>query len=262
MPGTWNGQYLFGDRYGNSAIIEPLTIIPKQGKYQIITNFYHSKTKPGEIPCLRYKIAKEMLENAESFSVDLFRRILSAVHFEGDSKTLYSNIYDLKRNIIYVYLFHNYENVVKIDLDKELRKGYHVYDLPSLFPRTFAWDMYLSSQTKRFEQLLQEKGIVSGIDPRIYESYVGTYETPDQSIWSRITITTSEEKGKIHGVTESGFGRRTLYELHPQSESKLFHINIRGENFFTIQFIKDDQGKITGFEREQNGRKGLFKRLD
>jgi hypothetical protein len=49
--GNWNGHYLVGDRFGDSAIIEPLTTIKKSLSYQLITNFLQSRTKPEEAAC-------------------------------------------------------------------------------------------------------------------------------------------------------------------------------------------------------------------
>lgn len=135
-------QYMFGDATGDSVIIEGNAIVRKQGRYQVVTNFRQSTAKPGAIRCERYKIAVEMLEKSQGISVDLFRRILAATHQEGHAPTLYSNVYDLKNRVVYVYHFHNFENVVRIDLADELKKGRHGCSLPSLFPKTFAATVY------------------------------------------------------------------------------------------------------------------------
>lgn len=132
------GQFIFGDATGDSVIIEGNAIVRKKGRYQVATNFRQSTMKPERIWCQRYKIAVRMLDKSQDISVDLFRRILAAVHQEGNSATLYSNIYDLKNRVVYVYHFHNYENVVRIDLAEELKKGRHKCSLPSLFPKTYA----------------------------------------------------------------------------------------------------------------------------
>jgi hypothetical protein len=141
LAGHWNGQWLIGDSRGDSAIIEPLGIIRKEGDFQVATNFFQSEVPPAERTDFRYLAATRMLNNAEEFSVDLFRNTLDVVHqqFDGDSlnspvHTLYSTIYDLKQGLIYLYYFHDFEHVVTFDLKKELTKGLHSYDIPSLFP--------------------------------------------------------------------------------------------------------------------------------
>jgi len=166
VSGPWNGHYLIGDRFGNSAIIEPQTIIRKKGKYQIATNFFQSKTKPENSTCERYHIASELFEKSENISVDLFRRILNAVHWEDYSgsmtATIYSNICDLKKGEIYIYYFHDFEDVVKINLQEELKKGERFHSISSLFPyETFAAKRYKS---ERMIGLLFERAVQKGVE--------------------------------------------------------------------------------------------------
>ncbi len=139
---------MFADASGNSVIIEPDAVIRKKGSYQVQTNFHQSLPKP-EYSCDRFRIATDMLEKAgPDISVDLVRRILAATHAEGKYPTLYSNVYDLKRRVMYLYHFHNFENVVPIDLNAELKKGRRTLELPSLFPRTFAAEVFERSLAK------------------------------------------------------------------------------------------------------------------
>ena len=49
------------------------------------------------------------------------------------AKTLYSNIYDLKNGLVYLYYLHDFDNEVIFDLSEELKKGRHYFELPSLF---------------------------------------------------------------------------------------------------------------------------------
>lgn len=137
-------QVMIVDKSGDSAIIEGDVIHRKKGGFQVCTNFYLSQLKEGEdIPCDRYKIATKLLSKNE-VTVDAFRNILAAIHQEGDrGGTLYSNIYDVNRGLVYLYHFHNYENVVVINLEEELKKGKHTVDLPSLFPDTYAANLFM-----------------------------------------------------------------------------------------------------------------------
>lgn len=134
LADVWSYQFLFGDSAGDSAIVEPLTALRKEGRYQVATNFYQSTTPLEDRTCWRYRTAVRMLESAEAFSVDVFRDILDAVHVEGQYPTLYSNVCDLKRKTVYLYYFHDYEHVVVLDLQAELEKGAHAHDIASLFP--------------------------------------------------------------------------------------------------------------------------------
>ncbi len=134
-------QMFVVDKSGDAAIIEGDRIIRKSGSYQVVTNFYQSKVKENLRPCdwfqpscMQYKKAESMLTESGTASVAHFRDILEATHRNTlGARTLYSNIYDLKKGLVYLYYLHNFKNEVVIDLNKELKKGRHYYDLPLLF---------------------------------------------------------------------------------------------------------------------------------
>jgi hypothetical protein len=136
-------QIFIVDKSGDAAIIEGDEIIRKSGSYQVVTNFRHSKSVKNQRPCKwpawscsRYKKAERMLAESDKATVTHFINILKATH-RGNlnviSRTLYSNIYDLKKGLVYLYYRHNFDNEIVLDLSEELKKGHHYYDLPSLF---------------------------------------------------------------------------------------------------------------------------------
>ena len=122
-------QVMFADSSGDSVIIEGGSLITKEGDYQICTNFRQSLDKENPYSIERYRIVDGMLNQAEHISVDVFRSILAKTHQEPGQKqgspTQYSNIYDLKNRVIYLYHFHDYSEVVQLDLIEELKKGEH-----------------------------------------------------------------------------------------------------------------------------------------
>lgn len=128
-------QILIGDRYGDSFIIEGDVIHLKNDYYQVATNFYLSQHPNPPYPCWRYNTALDMFENnpIESLSVDFCASILDAVHQEGAYPTLYSNVYDLKNGLIYLYYNHNFNRVKIFNLSDEFELGYHSYSIPELF---------------------------------------------------------------------------------------------------------------------------------
>ena len=127
-----NFMLMFGDAHGKSVIIEGDDFIINEGEYQVCTNFCQSKTKTADIRCWRYLKADAMLKTNSGISVELCKSILQKVSQVG--LTQYSNIYDLKNKKVYLYHFRNFDNVVEIDLQKELKKGKKSYDIASLFP--------------------------------------------------------------------------------------------------------------------------------
>ena len=152
--GTWNGQYYFADKTGAAVIIEGGVMHRKQGRFQVATNFYLSQAAAGMYPCWRFNRASKMLKKDEPVTVDLCRRVLTAVKQKGATPTVYSNIFDLKKGIAYLYHFHNCDDVVIPNLHAELRKGYHTTTFASLFPSAPAIHVRGSSMKPPISQLL------------------------------------------------------------------------------------------------------------
>jgi len=61
--------------------------------------------------------------------------VLEATHQEGKYPTQYSNIYDLKNKIIFLFHFHNYEEYLTINLEEELAKGIRYFSISPFFSR-------------------------------------------------------------------------------------------------------------------------------
>ena len=75
--------------------------------------------------------------------MEMLRSALSAAHLEFPSPTVYSNIIDFKTGDIAIYYFHDYEEVVKLNLYHELKKGEARYLVESLFQvNPFVSDQY------------------------------------------------------------------------------------------------------------------------
>ena len=82
-----------------------------------------------------------MIKEIETPTVAHFRDILDATHRETTfATTLYSNIYDLKKGLVYLYYLHDFENEVVFDLKKELKKGRHYHILANLFGKEQKYD--------------------------------------------------------------------------------------------------------------------------
>jgi hypothetical protein len=126
-----SGQLFFVDKNGDSLIIEDCdTIIYKEGDFQVVTNYLQSQPRKGGYPCWRYDTAVSMLENMTGLSVDYFKSICNATHVRT---SVFSNVYDLKLEKLYVHYYYDYENIVEFDLNEELAKGKNSIYLGSLF---------------------------------------------------------------------------------------------------------------------------------
>ena len=131
---SWRAQVHVADRIGDAVVISAgpdgeiaFTRKQKGNGYLISTNFNRANPKNGRYPCWRYDTAVAMLEkirNEDDLTVDYFRSLLDAVHQEGPSvNTVYSNIFDLKNGIIYLYHWHQFYEVAKLDVENELLKA-------------------------------------------------------------------------------------------------------------------------------------------
>jgi hypothetical protein len=141
-------KFLVVDKSGASIVIEwskdGLRFIERTKDYQISTNFISSNYEPGQYPCTRYKVAEQILSaGADKVSVDMIRSVLSATHMEFQTPTVYSNVCDLGSGDIFIYYFHNYEEVVRMNIFEELKKGEARYVVESLFKvKPYVADVY------------------------------------------------------------------------------------------------------------------------
>jgi hypothetical protein len=245
---AWRHQFLFGDATGTSAIIEPLTVLRNEGGYQVGTNFYQSTTPENARTCPRYRAAKGMLKGADAVSVDLFREVLDATHLKGPSYTLYSNIYDLTNRVVYVYYFHDFENVVVLDLEEELAKGARVVDLPSLFPTNEEAERWAAPMVEQVE--IERAGrSVADVDLAILERYVGRYEVPDEMSmpYPFFGVMLQGDRLVLQVKTDKAW-----YPLTPQSENSFYHLSFN--NDFGVTFVPDASGEISHLVYEEGGR--------
>ena len=129
-------QVLMADATGDAAVFSAgpdgelaFTRKPKGDGYLVSTNFNRANPKNtyrGSYPCWRYNTADEMLQkikSEEDLTVDYFKSILDAAHVESArGNTLYSNVFDLKNGIIYIWHWHQYEEVATLKVAEELAK--------------------------------------------------------------------------------------------------------------------------------------------
>ncbi len=137
VRGLARARFPVADRTGASMVVEygggSVRFVRSDTWYQIATNFVISNIKDDNYPCWRYREADKIMSGAKELSVDLIREVLDKTHQEGRSLTVYSNIYDLKKGIIYLYNLRNFEEAVVMNLAEELKKGQRRIELDSLF---------------------------------------------------------------------------------------------------------------------------------
>ena len=120
-------RFFFADRTGASAIVGwidgELKFIRDKGGFQAIGVKEDTATS----------MLKSIKEQKEAVSVDDVKTVLQACHQEGRYPTQYSNICDLKNNVVYMFLYHDYSTCMKFDANEEFKKGEHHYRLLPFF---------------------------------------------------------------------------------------------------------------------------------
>jgi len=67
-------------------------------------------------------------------NVGSFRTILDATHVEGAGEnTLYSNIFDLQNGILYLYYWHQFDEVLTLNVAEQINSGMQLTRLVDLF---------------------------------------------------------------------------------------------------------------------------------
>lgn len=253
----WAHQFMFGDARGHSLIIEPTVMIEGGAPFQVATNFYQSRTDINACRnCDRYWKARNYFEKEDPLSAGLIRDILDEVHLEGDYPTQYSSVYDLKKGLIYLYLFHNFGNEVIFDLDEELAKGYHAHRLADLFPENPA---YLEIAQPEWDQLAEEREKYStvNLDPELFSSYLGDYVGPEDYNPLFPYYSIAVERGEL---VLKMIPDKAWMNLEATSPTSFFHLSEMIE--FEITFLPDDQGAVNQFIFRYLDHDYLFTRTD
>jgi len=160
----------------------------------------------------RYGAAVERLKGKPA-SVELMSSALQAALQNGEYPTQYSNICDPVHGVVFVCLFHLQKAPVKLDLQTELRKGHHFYDLHAL-----------SEQLMQPLMTDEKTQPVASVDPAVYQGYVGRYRFQDDYL-----LTVSAEDGRL--LVEAHDVSRT--EVLPASSMKFFTRSLNAHMVFS-----------------------------
>lgn len=238
---TWAFQFMFGDAEGNSVLIEPYTQT-RGGEFLVGTNFLQSITNENDCRfCERYWIARSRFENADEISIELIGQILDETHLDGDYPTQYSTIYDLKEKKIYLYLFHNFDEVRVFDLGEELAKGYHVLAMEKLFDDDL--DYYIYARTENFRQAeIRDDYQFVELDNQIYDRYLGRYQAPVEMDAASPIYSVAYENGDL---LLKLLPDKAWLKLEPFSETEFLHLSYFFN--FEISFQIDENGNVEQF---------------
>ena len=142
-----HAMWMFGDRHGESIIIEGEKLVRGNGHYQICTNFRQSELGGAVPSCWRYRKIDSLVQRMGDLTVASCRDALDAVHLKT---TQYSYILDLNSRQIYFYHFHDFAQVIEMNLTEELAKGPHHVDMRPLFPEKLGVRFFANMGTAYF----------------------------------------------------------------------------------------------------------------
>jgi len=146
--GVLGGQFLLADALGDAVVISAnsdgeivFTRKPDGNGFLVSTNFNRAnpENRYGKYPCKRYNTTVKMLgeiENESNLTVDFLASVLEEVHAEGKKiNTLYSNIFDLKNCVAYLYYWHQFNYVVTFDVAEVIARQPPPAQIKTLFPQ-------------------------------------------------------------------------------------------------------------------------------
>lgn len=140
---TCNGyeeHVFFADKYGDSCLIETdnskTYAIDDQNNFLAVTNFpLHSLSNLGDLdqaPCERYNVAYSYInEKSASFTFDDGIETLRMTR--QSYSTIYSFIYDVNENAIYLFLNQNFNKIWKISFETKSITTYKGFDKSAEF---------------------------------------------------------------------------------------------------------------------------------
>ena len=234
-----NAMLMFGDQHGDSVIIEGDEFLRIKGDHQVVTNFYQSLTSPEKCHCSRYKAAVKELAKRDPVSIESCRDILAKTRQNGRAPTQYSNVYDLKEGLIYLYHFHEFDEVVVIDLKKELAKGPHELDLPSLFSKK---DRFVEFEARRKRDIQRQVNarIAKNIDPKSFHEFAGEYAF-DIGGKQKAKVNFLVEDDGLFAYSDTDKEKQQLF---PEAKDRFFFVHDHGLQ--TFEFSRGEDKQVTG----------------
>jgi len=138
-------QMHFADATGDAVVISAgpdgrvaFTRKPDGDGFLVSTNFNLANPANGSYPCWRHERAKARLqeiENGAELTAELAASVLDAVHVASPSGfTVLSLVGDLPQGLVYVYLFHQFDAPIVLNVAEEIARAPDPGPLRNIFP--------------------------------------------------------------------------------------------------------------------------------
>lgn len=233
-------KILVADRSGTSVIIGA-----KDGKFHVEKSNQSRGFGYGE-KTLNYLLAK----NLET-TVDKGFEILKACMQYGEYGTKYSNIFDLKSDDIFIQISSGLNKEVKLNMEMELKKGGHYYDIPQIHEQVYQEPQPLLLNMKRF--LLDEFKPIPDKEPEvtahvrsIIQNLIDGAPRPEDYTderWKEISPMKKELQASIKSLGD--FYSLTLVDRKDVDGNKSYRYRIEFKTSTLLgHFVFDKQNKL------------------
>lgn len=131
--------FIYADKSGKYLIVEPYTLTIGNEPTYVIANFCPSITSAQNANKLdRYRNGVAFLKNGIDTTLEFCTALSDTMHVcrkkIGDG-TLLSTIWDLNNGTVNLYFYHDYKTTVQFNLSEELKKGDHIIEIETIFPK-------------------------------------------------------------------------------------------------------------------------------
>jgi len=251
IVGTWDSQIFFGDRNGDSIIVEGEKVIHSEGRYQICTNFLQSRVAPDPITCARYRRVDQILGELKTVSSEAVRDVFAAVAATSASGagTAYTMIYDSRGKTVTGYFWRDFEHPIVFDLTAELAKGPHCVELASAAQPNPNRDKWVAAAQSELDRSIEAR-IGRTVDLAVakdelvghyaVEASVGMLHFPPVMIEGVSLVWVRDLPQLV--VAPEGIG----FELRPAGGDVWFHVNVTDKPEMDVILQRDPSGEVSG----------------
>ncbi len=143
--------FLYTDSSGHYLVVEPNALTIGEDPSYVLANFCPSTIADiSTIKQERYINGSAFVSNKIDSSLAFCTALSDTMHVCRDKigdGTLLTSILDLKRGIIHLYFYHDYQHHAQLSLQDELAKGEHQIEIATLFPVNAEYEAFLAFKT-------------------------------------------------------------------------------------------------------------------
>jgi hypothetical protein len=143
-----------------------------------------------------------------------------------------------------VYLYHDFEHEVVINLADELTKGPHVQSIAALFPENPEYEQWAANQVLMWNSFYLQ-AVDRKIEPGSLAWMSGEYVLQEEADAGPVTVFLEADQLYLQKPNQLPI------ELYPASENTVFHRFFNGQELI-LTFARNSHGQATGAEGSTN----------